>query len=386
MKFIHTSDWHIGRQLHNQSLLEDQAFVLDQIVDLAVEHQVDAVVVAGDIYDRAIPPVQAVELLDHVLNRLIIELGIPVLMIAGNHDSHVRLGFAASHMSDNGLYIQGPLTENIEPILIKGEEGDDAAFFLIPYVEPLVLKNLLQDEERASGIKSHQDAMSFFLQGVTSYETGGVPKVVVSHCFIDGGEESDSERPLSIGGADRISPALFSGFAYTALGHLHGPQFKGSNNIRYSGSLLKYSFSEATQEKSVTLVQLDRQGKADIKLLPLKPRRDTRIIKGFLEEIIHEAANDVNAHDYVMVRLLDKHAILDPIGKLRSVYPNILHLERTGLMSEHEHIALAPEQLKQNEFDMFQNFFVQITGDELNEEQKAVAIQVLDELREEATK
>jgi len=387
MKFIHTSDWHIGRQLHNQSLLEDQAFVLDQIVDFAVENKVDAVVVAGDIYDRAIPPVQAVELLDHILNRLITDLGIPVLMIAGNHDSHARLGFAASHMSDNGLYIQGPLTTGIEPIIIKdGEGGSDAAFFLIPYVEPLALKNLLQDKQLASDIKSHQDAMSFFLQDIALHDTGDAPKVVVSHCFIDGGEESDSERPLSIGGADRISPTLFKDFSYTALGHLHGPQFKGSNNIRYSGSLLKYSFSEARQKKSVTLVELNHQGEANIELLALKPKRDTRIITGFLDEIISEATNDVNNHDYLMIRLLDKHAILDPIGKLRSVYPNVLHLERTGLMSDHEHIALAPEQLKQNELDMLQSFFAQITGDELNEEQKAVAIQVLDELREEAVK
>ena len=140
MKFLHTSDWHIGRQLHNQSLIEDQAFVLDQIVDLAIENEVDAVVVAGDIYDRAIPPVQAVELLDHILHRLVIELSIPVLMIAGNHDSHARLGFAASHMSDNGLYIQGPLTESIEPIIINGKGGNSAAFFLIPYIEPIALK------------------------------------------------------------------------------------------------------------------------------------------------------------------------------------------------------------------------------------------------------
>ena len=384
MKFLHTSDWHIGRQLHNQSLLEDQAYILDQIVGLAVQNKVDAVVVAGDIYDRAIPPVQAVELLDHVLNRLIVELNIPVLMIAGNHDSHSRLGFAASHMADNGLYIQGPLSKEIDPVMIKDSNGDTTAFFLIPYVEPLALKNLHQDNDAASDIRTHEDAMAFILKDVTSHDVGNAPKVIVSHCFIDGGEESDSERPLSMGGADRIPPALFNDFAYTALGHLHGPQYKGANHIRYSGSPLRYSFSEVKQNKSVALVELDANGAAAIELLPLSPKRNTRIIEGFIDDIINNAANDADSQDYVMVRLLDKHAILDPISKLRAVYPNILHLERTGLMTEHEHISLAPEQLKQSEFDMFQSFFAQITGDELSEEQKEATINVLDELRDEA--
>lgn len=389
MKFLHTSDWHIGRQLHNQSLIDDQAFALDCIVDLAIEHDVDAVVVAGDIYDRAIPPVQAVELLNRILNRLVTELGIPVLMIAGNHDSHARLGFAASHMSSNGLYIQGPLTQKIEPIIINAKDGVSAAFFLVPYTEPLVLKNLYKEEEQGNEsvehITSHQDAMQFILDGIKSHDVSNLPTVVVSHCFIDGGEESESERPLSMGGADRISPTLFSDFAYTALGHLHGPQFKGSNNIRYSGSLLKYSFSEVRQKKSVTLVSLDQQGQADISLLALKPRRDARIIEGFLDQIVIAAANDTNPQDYIMVRLLDKHAILDPISKLRAVYPNILHLERTGLMSERDHVALDPAQLQQSEMDMFRSFFEQVTGDELNDAQQKVATQVLEELRKEAS-
>jgi len=383
MKFIHTSDWHIGRQLHNQSLIDDQAFVLNQIVDLAIEHQVDAVVVAGDIYDRAIPPVQAVELLNQVLHKLVIDLGIQVLMIAGNHDSHARLGFAASHMSDNGLYIQGPLTQSIKPVIINGRDNTRAAFFLIPYADPLVLKNV--HDGAADHIKTHQEAMAFILDDVKSNDVGALPKVIVSHCFIDGGEESDSERPLSIGGADRISPSLFNDFAYTALGHLHGPQFKGAQHIRYSGSILKYSFSEERQKKSVTLVNLDSTGQAETTLLPLQPRRDMRIIDGFLEEIIDNAASDDNTNDYVMIRLLDKKAILDPIGKLRAVYPNILHLERTGLMSEREHVHLAPAHLKQSEFDMFQSFFEQVTGDELSDAQKHATKDVLDELRKEAS-
>lgn len=381
MKFLHTSDWHIGRQLHNQSLLDDQAFVLDQIVDLAVQHEVDAVVVAGDIYDRAIPPVPAVELLNRVLNRLVNELNIPVLMIAGNHDSHSRLGFAASHMEQNGLHIAGPLQETIEPVLIKGKDGSSAAFFLIPYTEPLVLKNLHKDS--ASHVISHQDAMNFMLEQIKANAVTDTPSVIVSHCFIDGGEESESERPLSMGGADRISPTLFNDFAYTALGHLHGPQYKGSEHIRYSGSLLKYSFSEARQKKSVTLVNLDNTGRASIELLPLKSQKDVRIIEGFLQDIISSAAKDVNTQDYVMVRLLDTQAILDPMNKLRALYPNVLHLERTGLMTERAQATLDPAKLKQSEMEMFESFFEQITGDKLTDEQQEVTTQVLEKLHKE---
>ncbi len=380
MKFLHTSDWHIGRQLHNQSLLDDQAHVLEQIVALAREHKVDAVVVAGDIYDRSVPPTTAVDLLNAVLSRLVDELGISVLMIAGNHDSHSRLGFAAAQMESSGLHIVGPLNDSLEPIVLSGQQGD-AAFFLIPYVEPVLVKNVYGDA--AADIVTHQDAMAFLLEQVRACDVKGLPKVIVAHCFLDGADESESERPLSIGGADRISPTLFDDFAYAALGHLHGPQYKGAEHIRYSGSILKYSFSEVSQKKSVTLVDmidLDESDKAKISLLPLKPIRDLRIVEGMLDDIQLNAASDVNADDYLMVRLLDKQAILDPIGKLRSVYKNVLHLERTGLLAERDEATLTPAHLQQSEMDMFHSFFEQMTGDTLNEQQQDVVKTVIEDL------
>jgi exonuclease SbcD len=388
MKFLHTSDWHLGRQLHNQSLLEDQRFVLNQIVELAVENKVDAVVVAGDIYDRAVPPAQAVDLLDEVLSRLVSEHNIPVLMIAGNHDSHSRLGFGSSHMASNGLYIEGPLTKTIDPVILGDVANGGAAFFLIPYTEPVTLKNI--HPEVTADISSHQEAMDFILDQVRAYDTQGLPKVVVSHCFIDGGEESESERPLSMGGADKINPTLFEDFAYTALGHLHGPQYKGSENIRYSGSPLKYSFSEVKQNKSVTLVELSSKDSsnepAKITLLPLKAEKNLRLIEGLLDNILQEAIKDPYPEDYLMVRLLDKTAILDPINKLRAVYPNVLHLERTGLMqmnSSADIQQLRADQLKQSEMDMFKSFFEQVSGDTLNAEQQAALAQVIDEISKE---
>ncbi|WP_076408718.1 exonuclease SbcCD subunit D [Shewanella sp. UCD-KL12] len=374
MKFIHTSDWHIGRQLHNQSLLDDQCFVLNQIIELATEHDVDAVIVAGDIYDRSIPPASAVALLDEVVNRLVNELKISVIMIAGNHDGHERLGFASRQMNDSGLHIIGPLTKDIRAIELKGKQSS-AVFYGLPYADPATVRHVFDCD-----VSTHEEAMVTLLEQVHEHDNQGLPKVVISHCFLDGGSESESERPLSIGGADKISPKLFTPFNYTALGHLHGPQYKGSEHVRYSGSMLKYSFSEQHQNKSVTLVELDGEGKAGFELLPLKAMRDVRIIEGELAELLETGKTDLNREDYLMVRLSDKSAILDAMGKLRSVYPNVLHLERTGLMSENGKVELSRDHIKKGEMDMFSDFFTQVSGDAMTEAQQQAMTAAIDEL------
>ncbi len=379
MRFIHTSDWHIGRQLHNQSLLEDQAYVLDQIVTLAQEHAVDAVIIAGDIYDRSIPPASAVALLDEVLNRLITELGVQVLMIAGNHDGHERLGFAAKQMAASGLHIIGPLEADLTPIRLASPSGD-AYFYPLPYAEPAIVRQIFEADAKGLSVSSHEEAMALLLEQVHSHDSQGLPKVVISHCFLDGGSESESERPLSIGGADKISPRLFSEFDYVALGHLHGPQYKGCEHVRYSGSILKYSFSEQHQHKSVTLVDVAAQTPAQIQLLPLTALRDVRIIEGELAHLLDLGKTDAKREDYLMVRLLDKHAILDAMGKLRSVYPNVLHLERTGLMAGEQAVALNRDHIKKGEMAMFRDFFSQVSGEALSDAQQAVMDEILTKL------
>ncbi|MEI6859803.1 MAG: exonuclease SbcCD subunit D [Shewanella sp.] len=374
MKFIHTSDWHIGRQLHNQNLLDDQRFVLDQIVELAVEHNVDAVIIAGDIYDRSIPPANAVALLSEVLNRLVNEQDIAVVMIAGNHDGHERLGFASKQMTGSGLNIIGPLTKDVAVIELKGQQGN-AVFYGLPYADPATVRHVFDCE-----VHSHEEAMVKLLEQVHDHDSQGLPKVVISHCFLDGGSESESERPLSIGGADKVSPSLFTPFNYTALGHLHGPQYKGAEHVRYSGSMLKYSFSEQHQKKSVTLVELDNEGKASFELLPLAAMRDVRIIEGELAELLEQGKADTNSEDYLMVRLLDKTAILDAMGKLRNVYPNVLHLERTGLMADNGKIELSRDHIKKGEMDMFSDFFSQVSGEPMTEAQQQAMTVTIDEL------
>jgi exonuclease SbcD len=374
MKFLHTSDWHLGRQLHNQSLLQDQEYVLEQIIQIAAQHQVDAVIVAGDIFDRSVPPSNAVKLLDDTLDKLVNQLSIPVILIAGNHDGAQRLAFASRQMRESGLYISGTVEQQIPAIKLDAKNGESAVFYPLPYAEPATVRDVFECEAT-----SHQQAMQVLVEQVKQHDSKGLNKVVIAHCFLDGGDESESERPLSIGGADKISPKLFEDFAYVALGHLHGPQYKGAQQIRYSGSPLKYSFSEQHQAKSVTLVELS-EGECNIELVPLKAKRDVRIIEGYLEELLASGCADAGREDYLMVRLSDKSAILDAMGKLREVYPNVLHLERTGLMAGDKKLELNREHIKKGEFDMFTDFFDQVSGESLSSEQQELLKQTIDQL------
>lgn len=374
MRLLHTADWHIGRQFHHQSLLEDQRHVLQQIVDLVRERQVDVVLVAGDIYDRSVPPAAAVALLDEVLEQLCLRLEVPVIMIGGNHDGAERLAFGARHLAQAGLHIITRLQAEPEPILL-GAAGDEVAFFPIPYAEPVTVREVLKED-----VSSHDQAMAQITARIRQRRPREHPCVVMAHCYLSGGEASDSERPLSIGGAEWVSPAHFSTFDYAALGHLHGRQFRGQEHVRYAGSILKYSFSECNQHKSVTLVDLDRSGVTAIDQVALQPLRDMRILEGELDSILAGGEQDPQADDYLLVRLSDTRAILDVMGKLRAVYPNVLHLERPGLMPSGESSGASREQLGRGEMAMFRDFYRQVRGEELGPEAEALIAGTLQQI------
>lgn len=374
MKFIHTSDWHIGRQFHNVSLLEDQAHVLKQIIEYIKQENVDALVIAGDIYDRSVPPATAVELLDDVLNQICTQMGVPVVLIPGNHDSAERLSFGSRQLTQAGLHIMGDLEKIVEPVVIqKGEES--IHFYGIPYNDPEHVNDCYGQK-----VANHDEAHSFLLKQIKSSLDKNNTNVLISHCFIDGGEESESERPLSIGGADRVSIEHFKNFDYVALGHLHGPQYKGEEYIRYSGSILKYSFSEQFHKKAVTLVETENNQLKVFTQLPLKPLRNMRIIEGEIETIIEQGKTDPHADDYILVRLTDTHAILNAMAKLREVYANVLHLEKPGIMATNESHELQREKLKASEIDMFRDFFNQVQGRDLTEDQDSALQEVISEL------
>ncbi len=370
MKFIHTSDWHIGRQFHNVSLLDDQRHVLDQIVEHIKTERVDAVIIAGDIYDRSIPPAAAVSLLDEVLNTICTELGVPVLLIPGNHDGAERLRFGSKQLRLAGLHIIGDLNQITQPIVLN-KNGCEVSFYGIPYNDPESVRNHFSAE-----VSSHDEAHQFLVEQINTIKTDSTVNVLISHCFLDGAEESESERPLSIGGADRVSVEPFKAFDYVALGHLHNPQHKGEKHIRYSGSILKYSFSEQRQQKGVTLVELNQAGLKTITHLPLTPLRDMRILEGDLETLLQQGATDPNNQDYLLIRLTDQNALLDPMTKLRQVYENVLHIEKTWLQDSGA-LQVNREILKRGELEMFQDFFKQVSGNDLTIEQQEAIKQII---------
>ena len=375
MKFIHTSDWHIGRLFQNISLLDDQCHVLKQIKNYAKIHDVDALVIAGDIFDRSVPPADAVEALDDFFDEISAELSIPIIMISGNHDSAKRLGFGAGHMRQSGLHILNALDDVTTPVVIETKSGP-VHFYGIPYHDPVEVR-----ETFACEVSTYDEAHTYLVDQIKQVRVADVPAVLISHCFIDGAEESESERPLSIGGADRVSYQPLEDFDYVALGHLHGPQYKGKQHIRYSGSLLKYSFSEYKQKKGITLVELDDKGLVGTEHLPLKPQKDLRVIEGLLTDILEQAKTDAHNEDYLFVRLLDKQDILDPLGQLRKVYPNTLQLERTQFILSKGSQLIADVSLKRTEQQVFSDFFEQVIGHDLSEEQTLLLQDIITEAK-----
>ncbi|TLU67500.1 exonuclease SbcCD subunit D [Thalassotalea litorea] len=393
MRFLHTSDWHIGRLFQNISLLEDQQYVLSQIKDYALAHNVDAIIVAGDIFDRSVPPAHAVDVLD----RFLVDLqqhDIPVIMISGNHDSAKRLRFGARQMRLANLHILADLDHATEPVIVKakGASKDSEhciAFYGLPYHDPVEVREAFANDIDDDGIgeksiRTYDDAHTFMAEKILSEHKKHRPQmtsVLISHCFIDGASESDSERPLAIGGADRVSWQPLTSFDYVALGHLHGPQFKGAEQIRYSGSPLKYSFSEYKQNKSVTLVEFAANDAStanpSITLLPLKARHNLRVIEGELSELIENGKQDPNFDDYLLVRLTDKQSLLEPLARLRKVYPNVLQLERKQFTQDYQAGNKADGNgentgQKKDELQIFSEFFSQVTESELSASQQQV--------------
>ncbi|CAM3199261.1 exonuclease SbcCD subunit D [Vibrio neptunius] len=373
MKFLHTSDWHLGRQFHSVSLLDDQKAVLAQLIEYLQFNAVDALVIAGDIYDRSVPPTAAIELMNEFVRQVCNELELPVILIPGNHDGAQRLGFGSSQMKGAGLHIISNFAEMVEPVVLSTDEGE-VAFYGMPYNDPELVRHHF-----GQPVSTHDDAHRLLIEEIKSQFKPGQKNVLISHCFVDGAIESDSERPLSIGGSDRVSHEHFVDFDYVALGHLHQPQKKGEDYIRYSGSLMKYSFSEQHQKKGMTLVELNKQGFVSATHIDLTAPHQMRIIEGELDQVIASGKTDPNHHDYLLVRLLDKHAILNPMEKLRAVYPNVLHIEKPGMLVGVEQ-EMAQAKLARSEVDMFKDFFLEAQNSELTEAQNQAIIDIIKHL------
>ncbi|EMD1174478.1 exonuclease SbcCD subunit D [Vibrio harveyi] len=378
MKFIHTSDWHLGRQFHNVSLLDDQQAVLDQLIQYIENNLVDAVVVAGDIYDRSVPPTIAIELLNKVVKRICGELNTPMILISGNHDGAERLGFGSEQMKNAGLHIISNFEDMLTPVVIETKSAGQVAFYGMPYNDPEQVRFAYQEP-----VSTHDQAHKLLAEKITEQFQPEQRNVLVSHCFVDGAIESESERPLSIGGSDRVSHEHFLNFDYVALGHLHQPQKKGEEYIRYSGSLMKYSFGEQNQKKGFTLVEIDQNGFVSAEHIDLAAPHEMRIVKGELEQVIEQGKTDPKNEDYLLVRLMDKHAILNPMEKLRTVYPNVLHLEKPGMLIGVEQ-EMAQAKLARSEIDMFRDFFSEAQDGQLSQEQDQAISDIIKQLSQQA--
>lgn len=385
MKIIHTGDWHIGKIVNEFSMLEEQKHILKQLICIVEEEKPDALIIAGDIYDRSIPPVEAVELVDEVFNKLLLELRIPVLIIAGNHDSAERLSFASRILTNHGLHISGSFDGNMRCVTLKDEFGP-VNFYMLPYTDPRIIRNLFEDNK----ISTHDDAMKKIIDNIGQALNRDERNVMITHGYITHmGEQaecvSESERPLSIGGTDFVSSHYFSMFNYTALGHLHAPQKAGADNIRYSGSLLKYSFSEVNQKKGINIVELDAAGKAETRFTPLIPQRDMRSIKGPVNELLNpEVYKNTNTQDYIYAVLTDKGELIDPISKLRTVYPNIMGLSRENGSQREENKTSATDGYKsKTKLELFKEFYYDIQGETLGEEAAGIVSRIIGEVDRE---
>lgn len=378
MKFIHTGDWHIGKVVNEFSLIEDQEFVIEQLIEIIKEERPDALVIAGDLYDRSVAPANAVELLDSVFSRIVLDLNTPILSIAGNHDSPERLSFGGQILKNKGLYIEGVFKKDIEKVILKDKWGP-VNFYLIPYTDPAIVKSVLNNDD----IKSHDAAMEAIIDLIHDNMNTNERNVAVTHGFVIGNENpelSESERPLSIGGADYVRAEHFKDFNYTALGHLHGPQMVGSEKIRYSGSLLKYSFSEINQKKGVTIVDIDKNGDVKTELKYLIPKRDMRVIKGELNALLDTKVYiGTNIEDYISVILTDEGELLNPIEKIRSVYKNVMLLARENRLSRGLDLKTnaSGNIVKKSKIELFKEFYLDITGMELSEDMEAIVNEVI---------
>ncbi|EGR2287529.1 exonuclease sbcCD subunit D [Vibrio parahaemolyticus] len=377
MKFIHTSDWHLGRQFHNVSLLEDQQAVLEQLIQYIENNPVDAVIVAGDVYDRSVPPTIAIELLNRVVKRICGELNTPMILISGNHDGAERLGFGSEQMKRSGLHIISNFEDMLTPVVIETKAAGHVAFYGMPYNDPEQVRYVYKEP-----VSTHDEAHKLIAEKITEQFQSEYRNILISHCFVDGAIESESERPLSIGGSDRVSHEHFLNFDYVALGHLHQPQKKGEEYIRYSGSLMKYSFGEQNQKKGFTLVEIGKDGFIGAEHIELTAPHEMRIVEGELEQILEWGKTDPKNEDYLLVRLMDKHAILNPMEKLRTVYPNVLHLEKPGMLIGVEQ-EMAQAKLARSEIDMFKDFFAEAQDSELSNEQEQAISNIIKQLSQQ---
>lgn len=381
MKILHTADWHLGKLIHGIYMTEDQAYLLDLFIDYIDAEKPDLIIIAGDIYDRAIPPVEAVELLNHFLNRVALQLHIPIIAISGNHDSPKRLMFGSTFLQDKNCHLITKIDPDFTPIKFHDEFGE-VHCYPIPYVEPAEIRALYQDP----GITSHDEAFKALMKHLTPKLDARARNILILHAFVIHSSTpekltSESERPLAIGGSEYISADYFEDFDYVALGHLHQAHKIKHESIRYSGSLLKYSLSEAHHEKGIIQVQLPAKDEAiTIEKIVFTPKRDLREVRGTLKEILTMP----ESQDYLFVTLLDETPVLQPMEQIRTVFPNAMHVRRDLQKSRslQEDQAKLKEIQTHDDLSLFKGFYNTLIEREADIETLKIFSEALSEIEQ----
>ena len=375
MKLIHLSDLHIGKRVNEVSMLEEQAYILLQILRIVDEEQADAVLIAGDVYDKSVPSAEAVTLFDHFLCRLA-ERELPVLLISGNHDSPERLAFGGRLLEAKGVHISPVYDGTVKTVTLQDAHGD-VVFHLLPFIKPLHVKRFYPDE----GIESYTDACRVAVEHMNI--DPAVRNVLLTHQFVTGAATCESEE-LSVGGSDNVDAAVFDGFDYVALGHLHGPQNIGSNRIRYCGTPLKYSFSEADHHKSVTVVELGAKGELQLQLRPLTPRHDLRQIRGSFAELTDKTYyTNTAAEDYLHVILTDEEDVEEAVGRLRVIYPNLMKLSYDNTRTRSNRlISDASDVERKSPLELFEELYTQQNNQPMTHVQRSFVSSLIESIEE----
>lgn len=399
MKFLHISDLHLGKRVNEFSMLKDQKYILEQILSIAGRERADGVIIAGDIYDKPVPPAEAVQVFDRFLTALARE-GRKVYAVSGNHDSAERIAFGAALMREQGVYIAPVYDGNVEKITEHDAYGD-ICIYLLPFVKPATVRHVLarEQEEKAGAVQENEevtgqetaaltydDAVRF---AVERMEVDAAKRnILVAHQFVTGAGRCESEE-VSVGGLDNVDAGIFERFDYVALGHIHTPQHIGRETVRYCGTPLKYSFSEAGQEKSVTVLEVKEKGDIVLSTVPLQPLHDMRKLRGTYREVMAAGGRaareaDPMQEDYVEITLTDEQDILDGIQKLRTVYPNLMRLVYDNSRTRQNQTFTAAEEVeRKSELELFAEFYELQNNSPMSREQEEFMRRLIETAREE---
>lgn len=376
MKFVHLSDLHLGKRVNGYSMIEDQKYILLKILNVIDEQKAEAVVIAGDVYDKPIPPTEAVQLFDDFLFRLV-ERNLQILVISGNHDSPERIAFGSRFMDKSGVHMSQVYNGKNDLVELKDKYGK-VNFYMLPFVKPSNVRRFFEDEE----INTYTDAVRVAVSHMNVNKKAR--NVIITHQFVTGAQRSESET-IAVGGTDNVDSYVFDDFDYVALGHIHGPQNVGKNTVRYCGTPLKYSFSEISHKKSVTVVEMKEKGNVKVSTVELTPKLDMREIKGTYEELTFKKNyENTNTEDYLHIILTDEEDVADAVAKLRCVYPNLMKLDYDNTRTRNS-LALtqAEETEKKSDTELLSEFFEKQNGRPLSDEQLEYAANLFEQIKEE---